>query len=364
MRGYLRERDRRSPKNRDGAKKTWQLVVDNGVEVIDGIKRRNQVYRSFYGTRRAAESALHDFIEEVKKGVVVRDRKRTLGEYLSDWLEHKRLHLAHKTWAAYEMHVRLHIIPALGTIAISALRKDHIRRAIDEWSRPNASGRQLSQRTIHHVFSTLRTALHDAHEDGLIAVPPFSRRTAPKKGHTEVSALDESQLITLLDYLDATPYGPPTRLAAFTGLRQGELLALRWGAIDLDRRILRVRQSLEMVREGDVRIARFKEPKTERSRREVPLSRMAVEVLRRQRVEQARARLALGAAWGDETLVFPNPATGEPWRTDSFAAGFAKMVARSRLPRVTFHGLRHSFASIQLRAGTPLKVVSDLLGHT
>ncbi|NNM93059.1 MAG: site-specific integrase [Candidatus Eremiobacteraeota bacterium] len=139
---------------------------------------------------------------------------------------------------------------------------------------------------------------------------------------------------------------------------------MRWDAVDFEKRTVRVLASLETVREGGATVVRSKVPKTPKSRREVPLSRMAIEVLRRQRVAQAERRLALGGSWGDEGLVFPNPATGEAWRPDAFSAGFGRLIARSGLPKVSFHGLRHGFASIQLKAGTPLTVVSGLLGHS
>ena len=97
----------------------------------------------------------------------------------------------------------------------------------------------ISPRTVHHVFSTLRTAMHDALDDGAITVHPFAKRMSPKKGLAEISALDETQIVALLDYLDGTVLGPATRLAIYTGMRRGELLGLTWDAIDLDNRVLR-----------------------------------------------------------------------------------------------------------------------------
>ncbi|MGR4066074.1 MAG: tyrosine-type recombinase/integrase [Vulcanimicrobiaceae bacterium] len=320
--------------------------------------------RSFFGTRRQAEDALREFIDEIKKGVLVRDRKRTVGDYLTDWLAQKRVRLASKTYIAYKMHVRKYIAPAIGDIPLASLRKEHVRKAISAWGSTEIAGRKVSPRTVHHVFSTLRTALHDAQEDGLITVVPLGARMAPAKGKAEISALDETQVLALLDYLSATPIGTPTRVAIHTGLRRGELLALTWDAIDLERRVLHVRQAIELAVEDGKRVVRFKDPKTPESWREVALSALAIAALRSQRAEQTRVRLALGGAWGDENLVFPNPRTGKPWNPDTFSSEFLQRVAASGLPKVTFHGLRHSFASISLRAGTPLKVVSEMLGHT
>ena len=115
---------------------------------------------------------------------------------------------------------------------------------------------------------------------------------------------------------------------------------------------------------GSFRAVRFKAPKTEKRRREVAPTAGAIAVLRSQHAQQSELRLHLSGPFGDERLVFPDPRTGEPWKPDTFSNEFLRAVKASRLPKVSFHGLRHSYASISLRAGTPLKVVSEMLGHT
>ncbi len=372
MRGYLRERDRRKPGNRKGASKTWQLVVDNGSEVIDGVERRRQEVRSFFGTRREAEDELRDFIQSIQTGTRVRDRKRTVGQYLDLWLTHKRVTVGFKTYLAYELHVRRYLKPALGCLRIANLKKEHVRKALADWSQRTAYPgkksktpvQKISPRTVHHVFSTLRTAMHDALDDGAITVLPFAKRMSPKKGRAEISALDETQIVALLSYLDGTLLGPVARLAIYTGMRRGELLGLTWDAIDLDNRVLHVRQSLEVVGTGKDRAVRLKAPKTEKSRRDVALTAGAIEVLRSQHAQQSKLRIRISGPFGDERLVFPNPRDGQPWKPDTFSNEFLRAVKASGLPKVSFHGLRHSYASISLRAGTPLKVVSEMLGHT
>lgn len=372
MRGYLRDRDRRKSKNRKGAGKTWQLVVDNGSELLDGVKRRRQEVRSFFGTRREAEDELREFIRAVQSGTNVRDRKQTVAQYLDLWLAHKRATVAFKTYLAYELHVRTYLNPALGSLRIANLRKEHVRLALADWLQRTAYPekksktpvRKISPRTVHHVFSTLRTAMHDALEDGAISALPFAKRMSPKKGRAEISALDETRIVELLNHLDGTLLGPVTRLAVYTGMRRGELLGLTWDAIELESRVLHVRQSLEVIGAGRDRAVRFKAPKTEKSRRDIPLTSGAIEVLRSQHARQSELRPHLSGTLGDARLVFPDPRTGEPWKPDTFSNEFLRAVKASGLSKVSFHGLRHSYASISLRAGTPLKVVSEMLGHT
>ena len=312
------------------------------------------------------------FIQEVKAGTLVRDAKQTVEQYLDTWLSHKQATVGFKTYLAYELHVRTYLKPSLGALRIANLRKEHVRKALADWSqRTSYPGkksktpmRKLSPRTVHHVFSTLRTAMHDALDDGAITVLPFAKRMSPKKGRAEISALDETQVVALLSNLDRTLLGPVTRLAIYTGMRRGELLGLTWDAVDLDNRVLHVRQSLEVIGTGKDRAVRFKTPKTEKSRRDVALTVGAIEVLRSQHAQQSKLRLHLSGPFGDEHLVFPDPRTGEPWKPDTFSNEFLRAVKASKLPKVSFHGLRHSYASISLRAGTPLKVVSEMLGHT
>jgi integrase len=368
MKGCLRKR---GPEQKVGKRKgLWhfQLIVED----TRGAKHRKQRFRSFFGNEDDADNALRAFIQEVQSGTLARDPKQTVGQYLDAWLVQKRAMVAFKTYAAYEMHVRIYITPALGALRIANLRKEQVKIALAQWSqrtmypdkKSKTEPRKVSARTVHHVFSTFRTAMHDALDDGAITVLPFAKRMAPRKGHAEISALDETQVVALLNYLDKTLLGSATRLAVYTGLRRGELLGLTWDAVDFDKRVLRVRQSLEVVGTGKDRGAGFKTPKTEKSRRDVALTAGAIAVLRSQHARQTELRVHLSGPFGDERLVFPNPRTGEPWKPDSFSSEFLAIVKASRLPKVTFHGLRHSYASISLRAGTPLKVVSEMLGHT
>ncbi len=184
----------------------------------------------------------------------------------------------------------------------------------------------------------------------------------PKAKRAQVNAFDE--ILALLEYLDDTLLGPVARLAAYTGLRRGELLGLTWDAVDFERRVLHVRQALKVVGSGEKRSVEFAAPKTDKSRRDVALTAGAVDLLRAQHAQQSALRLYLKGPFGDERLVFPNPRTGNAWKPDTFSNEFAARVSASGLPKATFHSLRHSFASISLRAGIPLKVVSETLGHT
>jgi integrase len=172
--------------------------------------------------------------------------------------------------------------------------------------------------------------------------------------------LSRAQAQRLLEASAGTRQEALYTLALATGMRQGELLGLRWRDVDLDAGVLRVRASLRRSRKtGDWH---FAEPKTRRSRRQLALGPETIEVLRRQRARQAQSRLLVGAAWRDLDLVFATEAGG-PLLARNVYRSFMQLLARAELPRVRFHDLRHTAATLLLSARVNPKVVSELLGH-
>jgi integrase len=220
--------------------------------------------------------------------------------------------------------------------------------------------RGLSAQTVAHARSTLRRALKDAQRDGLLARNAASLARPPRIERRELHPLTAAQVRTLLATTADDPYGPLFALAVATGLRQGELLGLRWQDVDLDARSLVVRRALTRTADGGYGLG---EPKTARSRRTVMLSAGAMAALRRQAADQDALREAAGPDWDNrEGLVFTGPlghalrpaAVSSAFRTAADHLGFA----------VRFHDLRHTAATLLLGAGVPLKVVSETLGHS
>lgn len=151
----------------------------------------------------------------------------------------------------------------------------------------------------------------------------------------------------------------PVVVAIGTGLRRGELFALRWSDIDFDEGVLRVVRSLEQLRD---RSLRFKRPKTQRSTRIVSLPQFSIRALQEHRARSAERWLQLGREMSDEDLVFAE-IDGGPVNLDNFSSRYYRQIRAKKLPVISFHGLRHTLASLMLAADVPLKVTSDLLGH-
>ncbi len=373
MKGYKRVRDRRSAETKKSRRlpadqQSWSLVVESGY--VEG--KRSQRFRTFTGTEREADAALRKFIAEVERGEVY-DEKLTVEAYATKWLEQKRNEgLASRTISRYESAVRLHVVPALGALPLAKVKPLHVRQAMATWraGRKDLKSGALSDRTIHHLFALLSSIFADAQRDDLVRKNPCRQMRAPSKGRSAVTTVDEATTLAILDRLDGTPLGVPARLAQFTGLRRGELLALTWADVDADARTISVSKSLEMTRRDGVTAARVKATKTASSRRTVPLPLAACVLLKAHRAAHAQALLASGLSASPADLLFPSPDPFRfdpraPWLPDRFSASFYQAVRASGLAHVSFHALcRHGYASLSLRAGTPLKVVSTILGHS
>ena len=172
-----------------------------------------------------------------------------------------------------------------------------------------------------------------------------------------MKALDEKQLLSLLAAIRQTRHYAAVLLAALTGMRLGEILALKWSDIDLDCRECQVVRSVQKTDEG----LSFKTPKTRRSRRTVLLPELAITALKAHRAQQNEERLLVGPGYQDLDLVFARP-DGSIWPPVQFSSDFRRLIRRKGFS-IRFHDLRHTHASQLLKAGVPVKVVSERLGH-
>lgn len=310
-------------------------------------------------TQAAVRQRLGQLRTDLERGLAP-VRTDTLAAFLTGWLEREKQRIRPATWRGRELHVRGYLIPALGSVPLAKLTPAHVERMTAELV---ATGR--SARTASHARVTLRRALADAVRDGLVhrnvaalARPPRVTRRTIEPGR---DYLDAPQLRRLLAVAAEYRVGALVTLAATTGLRQGELLGLAWEDVDWEARTLTVRRTMARAWSGGYELSA---PKTNRSRRAVHLAAAAVDALRREQREQEAAREAAGTAWQDtDRLVFTD-AVGRPLYGTAVHRAFRELLTAAGLPMIAFHGLRHSAATALLSAGVPLRVVSDLLGHS
>jgi integrase len=347
---------------------TWTVTLDAGRDPT--TRRRRQVSRGGFKTRKEAARWLTTALGQVDQGGYVAPTRELVGEYLLEWLAGIRSSLRPSTWESYERLVRRHLIPRIGHIYLHQLGPGHLSTLyadLHTTGRLDGTG-GLSARTVQYLHVVLSKALSDAVAEGRlprnVAQLKTVRERLPKATSHDMTTWTAGQLTSFLEGLRGDRLEVPVLLAATTGLRRGEVLGLRWADLDTDAGRLAVRQTLTAPRNPDTgkHVPIFGEPKTRRGKRSVPLPARTVAALRAHRKAQAAERLAVGPDYTDHGLVFAEP-DGSPTHPDRFRERFEHRVARSGLPPIRFHDLRHTYATLQLQAGVHPKVVSEALGH-
>ncbi len=336
----------------------WELKYDVGRDPLTG--KRITKYRTVRGTKRDAQRELRELLGAVDKGQHVDPGKLTVGAWLERWLTEAVHSVSPKTYERYAEITRKHLIPALGMIALAKLQAVHIQA---HYSDALVSGRRdgkggLSAQSVVHHNRVLSRALKRARQLRLIATNPTEDVERLRVDRKEIRTLDADQAAKLLVAASSTRIYVSIFLALATGVRRGELLALRWSDIDLNAGALTVRRSLEQTRSG----LRYKTPKSARSRRTVALSASVVEALQGHRLRQLEERLLLGLGRNENDLVFAR-LDGEPIAPNTFTSWFARIAKRAGVP-ISFHGLRHTHVTDLLRANVHPKVASERAGHS
>jgi integrase len=341
MRGSIRPRG-------DG----FEISVSAGIDPVTG--KRKRIYRWARG-KKEAERVLTDLLKAVDSGSFADPGKLTMAAYLRDtWLPHIATRVRPRTALRYRQLLEGHVISIIGAVKLAKLRPAHVQQVVDD-----AISAGLAPRTVAGVYRTLHGALAQAVRWQLLSVNAAAAVRPPRTERPKLQAPDTATVAKVLDAARGTRLYVPLAVAASTGLRRGELLALRWPEVDLDAGSLRVTASLQ--RSG-ADLA-FLAPKTDRGRRTVGIPPATVALLRRHRKEQAERRLLLGEAWADLNLVIER-GDGEPFPPDSLSRDWYRLVRRVGLTGLRLHDLRHAYATALLSAGVHPKVASEALGHS
>jgi integrase len=352
---------RRNGHIRERSPGSFELRYSLGVDPATG--KRKIATATVRGSRKDAEKELRRLLRTLDTGEHVDPTRTTTREWLVSWLAAVRDEVSPKTHERYSQIVNYSLAPALGNLPLTKLAPVHIQEAYSRWTsegRHDGKPGGLSAQTRRHIHRVLHAALSRAVEQQLIARNPCEafRRRLPKVERHEMKTLTTKQGAQLLAAIRHHRVYWPVLIALATGARRGEILALRWRNVDLDRGTARVVESLEQTKAG----IRFKAPKTDRAR-VVTLPEFAIEELRRLKRDQAERLLALGVRQSGDTLVCARE-DGEPMLPTSLTHEFAKVAGRvDGVPRVRFHDLRHSHATQLLLAGVHPKVAQERLGH-
>jgi integrase len=337
MKGHVRKRG-----------DTWSYVVDVG-----GEGPRQQKWRGGFRTRREAEVELRRVLTSIDRGGDPFPAEISLADYLARWLDYQALRVRASTHKREADLLRLHVVPVIGHLRLDRIRPGHVQMVID-----GMLERGLAAGTTVRARSVLGNAMRRAVAWGLIPASPVGVVSPPHPERPRLEVPTPAELLRLIDVARGTQWEVPVLLAAATGARRGEVLAVRWSDLDFETGRLRITGSMQ--RAGGL-IERV-DPKTDRARRQVTLPSFAVERLKAHRKEQAKLRLFLGFWHAGDAICDQG---GELIDPDSFSRGFKDVAAKAGLPpAMRLHDVRHGVATAWLEQGLHPAIASAALGHS
>ncbi|MBT9143380.1 MAG: putative prophage phiRv2 integrase [Dehalococcoidia bacterium] len=339
MRGHIRKRN-----------ESWQITVYMGIGP-DGKYRRH--FETIHGLKSSAQKRLNELLVSFEKGIYTPPGRLTVAEHLRNWLEgYVKTNCSHRTLDGYRAIIETHLVPALGHIQLKHLHPQAIQAYYGQ------ACEKLSTRTVHHQHRVLSQSLKFAVRQGYLGRNPAELVDAPSPRKKVMRTLTPGEVEVLLENAQDSFYYPVVYTAVSTGLRQAELLGLRWRDIDLD--MLSISVSQVLYKRGGV--CQFKEPKTAHSRRRVAMTPKLALFLRHYKTERALLYLELGRPLTLDDLIFTS-IEGKPIDPCVLSHAFGRMTREAGLEGVRFHDLRHTFASLMLLRGAKPKVISEALGH-
>jgi len=349
MKGSIRQRSRGS----------WEITIDTGRDPATGKRLRR--YETLEGTKKAVQQRMHELLVSIEQGSYVKPKRISLGEWLNEWLNgYVATNCSPKTAQSYRSEVDGHIIPALGAVPLTQLQPQHLQ---DYYAHALSYGRAdgrggLSKRTVLYHHRILFEALNCAVRQGIVGRNVAQAVDPPRPENKEMTTLIPEQVPRFLACARETPYYEFFYTLLHTGLRRGELLALRWCNVELDMACLSVVETGYKV--NGVYIIR--QPKTAKSRRQVALPPSLAILLREYKARKEVERLLLGKPLTYDDFVFSRP-DGAPLNPDTVTHAFGKLTRKAGL-RIRLHDLRHTHATLMLKEGIHPKIVQERLGHS
>jgi integrase len=296
--------------------------------------------------------ALHD----LGKRIPLLDERQTVKDYLTSWYEGMKHQVKQSTYRRYGDYVN-HLIPNIGQYSLAKLAPQHLRAF---YNKMLAQG--LSPTTVHAIHSMLHKALEDALQMALVNRNVTEMLKPPRRGNREMMTLSVLEMQQFLEVVRDDRFYALYILALSTGMREGELLGLRWQDVDLARRTVQVRMTVSETITKQYYLA---ETKTAYSRRTVAITQAAVDPLAEHWQKQQLDKARMGSNWTDNGLVFPNGYGNIMIPHNIAKRSFKRYLVKAGLSReIRFHDLRHTAATLLLASGVNAKVVSEMLGHS
>lgn len=337
-------------KDENAKKNPWYYQFYTG-EIKEG--KRERIKKRGFRTKKEAEKAMAEAQAAVNKGEYLEPSKMAFRDYLNDWMKTKR-NLGEQTADLYESYLRTHIVPTLGHIPLAKITAHDIEMFLD-----TLHTKGLAAATIKRIFSVVNAALNAAQMKDLITKNVANKVEKPQASRRRDLVVWEPEFVSsfLRTTHNESRYWIAIYLAIMTGMRQGEILGIRWSDIDFENKTLHIQQTVTKKRQIKTGA------KTKGSVRSVALSPETIEMLRTHRKGILADRIKHGADYKNHDLVvcthFGGPVTSRAIQKvwDSF-------IKKTNAPKITFHDLRHTHASLLIKQGVHIKVISERLGHS
>jgi integrase len=332
-------------------KHSWWLKFDVGT--ADG--KRETRYVTVRGRRQDAERELARLIASVGTGSYVEPSKAAVGDFVRARVDQWEAagDITARTAQRYKQLTTHQIVPHLGNKELQKLT----RLDVEGWHTVLRND-GLAARTIGHAHKVLGKALSDAERDGAVVKNVCRLQKAPRVVDQEMIFVRD--VPAFVEKLRGSAFQVPALLGLLCGMRLGEVLALRWSRVDLDGKVIQIREALEQTKAHGIR---FKPPKSKAGRRDITMPDNVVDALRAYRRSQLELRMQLGIGrLRDDALLFTDT-EGNPRSLYAASAAWRVFAKSIGMPDVTFHALRHSHASQLIHEGVDIVTISKRLGH-
>ena len=344
---------RKKTVTRNGKKYTyWEGRFTTGYDPGTG----KQIQRSVTGKNQSeVRKKMASATVEVDEGTFISPSKITLGEWLDTWLTDYTGMVKPRTLENYTMWINNRIKPGLGAVKLQALSSPDIQHFYNDLQKGK---KPLSAKSIKNLHGVLHKALQQAVRLGYIRLNPSDACVLPRIEKAVIRPFDDKAIAKFLKAIQGHPYENLYLLALFTGMRESEILGLKWADVSFGNGTIYICRQLQRVN-GEYR---FQSPKSGKTRTLFPAPSV-MDALRRERIRQAEWKLQAGAAWeNDNELVFTNQ-VGRHLSAQTVYLYFKKLATSIGCPDARFHDLRHSYAIAALQSGDDIKTLQENLGH-
>ena len=330
----------------------WEARYTSGYDPGTG----KQIQKTITGkSQREVAEKLRSVTSDIDHGTYIAPSKMTVGEWLDIWGETYLGGIKPRTVEIYDCSIRVHIKPSLGAIRLEELNAHTIQKFYND-----CSNKGLSPKSVKNIHGVLHRALQQAVLIGYLRFNPTSACVLPRIQRKELRPLDDEQIAAFLKEIHGDKDEVLLTLTLFTGLREGEVLGLRWECVDFFRGTITVNKQLQYKHNGNGEY-QLQPTKNSKSRVIVPAT-FVMKMLRQHRSAQLECKLRAGQAWEDSGFVFTDE-LGHHLNTWNVYRSFKRTASAIGRPDLRFHDLRHSYAVAAIRAGDDIKTVQGNLGH-